>query len=301
MNMNRRNFVCGLAAVAGTGSFVHPAEAQESWGLHVRPFPAAIWREIEAAAQGRLGVAVVDTATGALHGHRLDERFPMCSTFKWVLGAHVLHRVDQRLERLDRRIVYGPEAITTWSPVTERHVGTGMTLGELCEATITISDNAAANLILGTHGGPQGLTRYIRSLGDEITRLDRTEPELNEALPGDPRDTTSPRAMAHLLRTVVLGNVLATSSRVQLVRWLQDCKTNGKRLGAYLPAGWKLGSKTGSGERGATSDVGIYWPADRPPIVVATYLADTQAPAEARNVALARVAQQVTEAYSARG
>jgi len=297
--MERRDFLGGLAALAGTAVLMPRAQAQEKRGDGSPAVPAATWRAIESESRGRLGVAVLDTATGGLQGHRLDERFPMCSTFKWVLGAHVLHRVDQGLERLDRRIVYGPEALVPWSPVTERHVGTGMTVGQLCEATITLSDNAAANLLLATLGGPQGLTRYIRSQGDTVTRLDRTEPQLNEARPGDPRDTTSPRAMAQLLRTVVLGEGLSRSGRAQLVRWLQDCKTNGQRLGAHVPAGWALGSKTGSGARGATNDVGIYWPADRPPVVVAAYLAETQASDAARNAALARVAQQVTRAYTA--
>jgi beta-lactamase class A len=219
------------------------------------------WTDIEAGSQGRLGVAVLDTATGRMDGHRLDERFAMCSTFKWLAAAHVLHRVDQGQERLDRRIRYGREVLKPHSPVTEVHAGhKGMTLAELCHATITVSDNAAGNLILDTFGGPAGLTAYARQLGDGVTRLDRWETELNEATPGDPRDTTSPRAMAELLRLTMVGNALSPASRAQLLEWMEATRTNLKRLRAGLPEGWRLGSKTGTGAQGTTNDVGVYCP-----------------------------------------
>lgn len=291
--MDRRNFLQSLTTLAASGPLLSCAHATENLGQDPGGLPARSWQEIEAGARGRLGVAVLDTATGRLHGHRLDERFPMCSTFKWLLAAHVLHRVDQGQETLGRRIRYGREALLAWSPVTEKHVGAGMTLGELCDATVTLSDNAAANLILQTQGGPQGLTRYARSLGDGLTRLDRTEPELNEGTPGDPRDTTTPRAMAGLLQAAMLGDALSAGSRAQLVQWMQACKTNGKRLGAALPAGWKLGSKTGTAD-GIASDVGIYWPPGRAPIVVAAYLTESAAPDDARNGAIAAVARVVS-------
>jgi beta-lactamase class A len=219
----------------------------------------------------------------------------MCSTFKWLAAAHVLQRVDAGQERLERRIRYGEEVLKPHSPVTSRHVGeVGMTLAELCHATITVSDNAAGNLILDSFGGPAGLTRFARSLGDEVTRLDRWETELNEARPGDPRDTTSPRAMARLLHATVLGTALTPASREQLTRWLEATETNRARLGARLPAGWRLGSKTGTGGRGTTNDVGVFWPPGRPPVVVAVYLTDTQASEAVRNGTVAQVAGVVT-------
>ncbi|MCM5682804.1 class A beta-lactamase [Schlegelella sp. S2-27] len=295
--MDRRHFLQLVSTLAASGPLLSCAQSQENLGQGVRTLPKEAWQEIEAGAQGRLGVAVLDSGTGQLQGHRLDERFPMCSTFKWLAGAYVLQRVDAGEERLDRRIRYGRDVLLPHSPITEKHVGgDGMTLAGLCEATITLSDNAAANLILQTFGGPQGLTRYVRTLGDGVTRLDRTEPELNEGTPGDPRDTTTPRAMAQLLRTVMLGDALSARSRAQLVQWMQDCKTNGKRLGAHLPAGWKVGSKTGTGARGTTNDVGVYWPPGRAPIVVAAYLTEAAAAEDARNGAIARVAKRVTTA-----
>ena len=293
--MHRRRFHLSLAGLLAAGALPACAQPQENLGQTHRPIiPPERWRAIEAGAQGRLGVAVLDTASGQLQGHRLEERFPMCSTFKWLAGAAVLQRVDAGQERLDRRIAYGRDALVTYSPVTEKHTGAGMTLGELCDATITLSDNTAGNLVLQSLGGPQALTRYARSLGDTQTRLDRWEPELNEATPGDPRDTTTPRAMAQLLQATMVGTALSAPSRAQLIQWMKDCKTNGKRLGAHVPPGWQVGSKTGTGARGTTNDVGVYWPAGRAPIVVAVYLTEATAPEEARNGAVAEVARVVT-------
>jgi len=279
--MQRRDFLRHTAFALAAGSPLAVLAQQKNW------------QQLEAGSGGRLGVAVLDTATGRIEGHRLDERFPMCSTFKWVAAAHVLQRVDQGKERLDRRIPYGREVLLRHSPITEKHVGEGMTLAGLCEATVTISDNAAGNLILQTLGGPAGLTRFVRGLGDQVTRLDRTEPTLNESRPGDPRDTTSPRAMAQLLRKAVLEDALSPAGRAQLAQWMEATSTNGARLKAGLPAGWRLGSKTGTGARGSTNDVGVYWPPGRAPLVVAAYLTDTKAPEAARNGAIAGVAQAV--------
>jgi len=284
--MNRRDFHLQLAATVS--AFALPGCAQPARS----PGQDKSWAAIESRSGGRLGVAVLQ-ADGRLEGHALDERFPMCSTFKWLAAAHVLQRVDRGIERLDRRIRFGREVLLPHSPVTEKHVGEGMTLGELCHATITTSDNAAGNLVLASYGGPQGLTAYARSLGDHVTRLDRWEPELNEATPGDPRDTTTPRAMVQLLRKTLLGDALSPRSRDQLARWLEACETNGQRLRVGLPAGWRMGSKTGGGGRGTTNDVGIFWPPGRPPVLVATYITDTQAPPADRNGAIAAVARQI--------
>lgn len=285
--MNRRQFQLQLAAAFAVTPLVGCAHRDSS---RAQPAP---WSAIERSSGGRLGVAVLQ-ADGRLDGHRLDERFPMCSTFKWLAAAHVLHRVDRGAERLDRRIRYGREALLPHSPVTSRHVGEGMTLAQLCHATITTSDNAAGNLILASYGGPEGLTAYARALGDTVTRLDRWETELNEARPGDPRDTTTPRAMAGLLHATLVGNALSAASRAQLAHWLEATETNGQRLRADLPAGWRMGSKTGTGARGTTNDVGIFWPPGRPPVVVVAYLTESEAPEAARNGAVAQVARRVT-------
>ena len=156
----------------------------------------AVFARIEAERGGRLGVAVLDTGAERRAGHRQDELFPLGSTFKLLAAGAVLARADAGQDRMDRRIHYAREDLVTNSPETEKHAGAdGMTLAALCEAAITLSDNTAGNLLLGILGGPQGLTGYLRRLGDATTRLDRTEPTLNEARPGDPRDTTSPASM----------------------------------------------------------------------------------------------------------
>ena len=158
---------------------------------------------------GRLGVAVLDTAGAGLPvAHRGDERFALCSTFKLVAAAFVLARVDRGEESLERRITYGRDRLVTYSPATEKHAGGGgLTVGELCDAAVTLSDNTAANLLLESFGGPAGLTAFMRSLGDGVSRLDRWEPDLNEAAPSDPRDTTTPIAMLGLLRGTVVGTL----------------------------------------------------------------------------------------------
>jgi len=288
--MNRRQFHRQLA---GALAAMTPLLARADDTL---PTPArnAPWHDIEAAAAGRLGVAVLDTGSGRLEGHRLDERFPMCSTFKWLAAALVLQRVDRGQERLDRCIRYGRDVLVPHSPVTMQHVGGGMTLAELCEATITVSDNAAGNLILQSFGGPPALTHYAYTLGATATRLDRWEPELNEATPGDPRDTTTPRSMATALQAAVVGDALSATSRARLAGWLEATRTNVRRLRADLPEGWRMGSKTGTGARGTTNDVGVFWPPGRAPIVVAVYLTEAGAGEAARNAAVARVAHRVT-------
>lgn len=239
---------------------------------------------------GRLGVAILDTAKSKPIAYRGDERFPLCSTFKALAGACVLARVDRKEESLSRRVVYSKDDLVTYSPVTEKHAGSeGMTIGDICDAAITLSDNTAGNLLLDSFGGPAGLTAYMRSLDDTVTRLDRREIELNEAIPGDPRDTTSPLAMAETLRKIILGDALSTPSREQLVAWLVDCKTGDKRLRAGLPPGWRVGDKTGTGGHNATNDVAVIWPPGRAPLIVTAYYVDANASADDRNAVIAEI------------
>lgn len=282
--MDRRVFNAAMGLVA-TG-WATGARARNNWGFEA----------LEREAGGRLGVAVLDTGSGASGGHRVDERFPMCSTFKWLASALVLDRVDRGLERLDRELPVSAADLVPHSPVTSEHVAAGrMRLDALCEATITLSDNAAANLILASYGGPAALTRYARSLGDQVTRLDRTEPDLNEARPGDPRDTTSPAAMVATLRRVLLGDALSARSRAQLTQWMRDTRTSGDRMRARLPAGWQAADKTGGGENGTTNDVGLLWPPSGKPIVLAVYYTESTAPAAVRNGVIASATDRVVQ------
>lgn len=254
---------------------------------------------LEARSGGRLGVAALDTGSGATFDHRGDERFAMCSTFKALVAGLVLARVDQGKERLDRRLRYGKDVLVSHSPTTEKHLGDGLTIGQLCEATVTLSDNAAANLLLDTFGGPPALTAFVRTLGDKVTRLDRREPELNVVGPGDERDTTSPRAMLGSLRALTLGAALSPASRQQMVAWLVANQTGDKRLRAGLPAGWKVGDKTGSwgdGRVGTTNDIAVIWPPGRAPILITAYLAQAKVDDDARNAVIAEVARLVVAA-----
>ena len=218
----------------------------------------------------------------------------MCSTFKLLAAAAVLKRVDDDKETLDRRVKFSTSDLVPYSPVTEDHADReGLTVGELCAAAVTVSDNTAGNLLLASLGGPQALTEYVRSLGDAVTRLDRIEPGLNEALPDDPRDTTTPAAMAKNIQALMLGSALSEHGKQQLTAWLVGNRIGGTRLRAGLPAGWRVGDKTGSGERGTANDVGVAWPPQSPPILIAVYLTGTAANAEARNRTIAAVGRAI--------
>jgi beta-lactamase class A len=231
--------------------------------------------EIEAGVGGRVGVFAVDTGTGRQLAHRADELFAMCSTFKWVLAAAILVAVDRAQLSLDERISYGPADLLEYGPVAREHVDEGsLTVEALARAAVTVSDNTAANLLLAKVGGPAGLTRFARSMGDLVTRLDRTEPTLNSNEPGDPRDTTSPRAMVGLMRRVLCGHTLSNTGRARLLSWLRDCQTGKERLRAGLPGNWMVGDKTGTGARGATNDVAIAMPPGRAPVLIAAYMSE---------------------------
>ena len=244
--------------------------------------------DLERRNGGRLGVVALDTANGRLVGHRADERFPLCSTFKFLAAALVLARVDRGEEKLDRRVVYSEKDLVTYSPVTKNGVGPGgLSMSELCDAAVTLSDNTAGNLLLASFGGPPALTAFTRTLGDELTRLDRIETALNEATPGDLRDTTTPAAMVHDMQRLLVGDALSPSSRERLAGWLIASKTGAKRLRAGFPADWRVGDKTGSGDHGTANDVAIAWPPGRAPVLVAAYYTGSTIADEARSSVIA--------------
>ncbi|MBI2742045.1 MAG: class A beta-lactamase [Rhodospirillales bacterium] len=250
--------------------------------------------ELERRNGGRLGVAALDTASGRRVGHRAEELFPLCSTFKFLAAAFVLARVDRGEEKLDRRVVFAEKDLVTYSPVTKGHVGArGMTMAEICEAAVTLSDNTAGNLMFASFGGPAGLTAYARSLGDRATRLDRIETELNEAKPGDPRDTTTPVAMLGTMQRLLIEDALSSSSRDRLIGWLMASKTGARRLRAGLPADWKLGDKTGTGDNGTANDVAIAFPPGRAPILITAYYTGSTISDDARNTVIAEAGRLV--------
>ncbi len=230
-------------------------------------------KQLEQREGGRLGVAAVDTATGKGFGWRQDERFALCSTFKLLLAGMVLARVDAGAERLDRALAVTADDMTHHAPVTEKHVGGTMTVGELCHATVSTSDNPAGNILMRALGGPEALTAWLRSIGDEVSRLDRWEPEMNNqnVADGDLRDTSTPAAMAATLQTLTLGEVLTPGSKALLIDWLKATSTGPDRLRRGLPNDWAIGHKTGTGRDGPTNDVAIAWPPGRAPVIVSVY------------------------------
>jgi beta-lactamase class A len=251
---------------------------------------------IETRIGGRIGVAALDAGNSKHVDYRADERFPMCSTFKFLASAAVLKRVDKKTEKLERFVAYGAKEILEYAPVTKEHLKDGgMTLGALCAAAIKQSDNTAGNLLLNAIGGPVGLTTFVRTLGDRVTRLDRIEPELNTAIPGDERDTTTPAAICSGMQRLLLGDALSEASRRQLEDWLQRNETGGSMIRAGVPKNWIIGDKTGRGSNGATNDIAIMRPPGRAPILLAIYSVESKATPDDRAAAIAEVAKIVAE------
>lgn len=288
--LHRRTLVTALAAAPLLAPALATAKPVSASDLNSRI------NDLERRSGGRVGVAALDTRTGRRFAWRGDERFRMCSTFKAPLAAAILRRVDQGRERLDRRVTYGREVLLGNSPVVEKHLASGLTIAELCDATITRSDNAAANLLLDALGAPTDLTRFLRAIGDQTTRCDRREPELNTGAPDDPRDTTTPTAMVATWNTLLLDDALTPASRERLTGWLVDNRTGDKRLRAGLPRGWRVGDKTGNNGQDTTNDIAIAWPPGRKPILIAAFHDRGSPDDDARNAVLADVARAIVAA-----
>ena len=244
----------------------------------------------------RIGLTAIDVSTGRRIDYRADERFIMCSTFKVLAVAAVLKRVDENKEKLDRFVKYGEARLLTYAPVTRAHVQEGgMTLEALCAAAIEQSDNTAANLLLEAIGGPEKWTEFARSLGDKVSRLDHTEPELNIARPGKDDDTTTSAATCADLQRLFTSDVLSVASRTKLETWLQQNQTGLKMIRAVVPPDWKVGDKTGRSGDGATNDIAIARPPSGGPIFVAIYTIDPADNQDARNQLVAEAAKIALE------
>ncbi|WP_280407897.1 class A beta-lactamase [Nocardia brasiliensis] len=249
--------------------------------------------ELERKFDARLGVYALDTASGATIAHRADERFAFCSTFKGLAAAAVLQR--NPLSHLDTVVRYTDEDLTKNAAITPRHVATGMTIRDLCDAAVRYSDGTAGNLLLRDIGGPAELTAYLRGLGDPVTRMDRIEPAITEATPGDPRDTSSPRALGTDYQRIVLGDALPEDKRAFLRDLLERNATGAGalRVRAGVPQGWKVADKTGTGEYGTLNDIAIVWPPDRAPLVLSLMSSKASADAEYDQALLAEAAAYV--------
>jgi beta-lactamase class A len=311
LRLSRRGILIAAAAVAceraaagtDTASSAGGAEAVGAEGVASSTAGAAHATgaagriaALEKRQGGRLGVFAVNTATGRHLEHRSGERFAMCSTFKFLAAAAILQRVDRGKDHLDRSIEYGESDLLEYAPVSKEHVKEGrMVLADVCAAAVQWSDNTAANLLLQILGGPQGVTAFISKLGDNVTHLDRTEPALNVVGPGETHDTTTPASMVGLLSTVLFGQVLSPDSRARLEGWMLDAKVGEHRIPAGLPPGWRIAHKTGTWSNQA-NDVGVVWPPNRAPIIVATFYVRDGTPPEQREGMLRDVGRIVAAA-----
>ncbi|AXQ58743.1 class A beta-lactamase [Streptomyces koyangensis] len=273
-----------------------PAHPSASPPASPKPIELAALRTLERKYDARLGVYALDTGTGKTIGHRADERFAFCSTFKTLAVAALLDRNPPG--HLDERVTYTRGDINSISPVTRENVDKGMTVGQLCDAAIRYSDGTAANLLLRDLGGPERLTDYLRELGDTVSRLDHYEPELHQVRPGDPADTTTPRAIAADYRTVILGDTLARDQRALLTDLLERNKTGGNRIRAGVPKGWRVADKTGTGQYGRANDIAIVWPPASGPLVLAIMSERSGREARPSEPLIAEATEHVTAALT---
>lgn len=274
------------------------------FGTEPGPIAAHSLATLERQAGGRLGVALLDHTGDPLVVYRADERFPLCSTSK-ILAISALLKVAESEPNLLRHEVRIQRAdLVNYNPITARHVGGTLTYADLCAAAMQYSDNAAMNLILKRLDGPAAVTRFARTIGDNTFRLDRQEPELNTAIPGDVRDTSTPRAMAGSLRHLALGRALAPAERAQLVDWMKGNTTGNASIRAGAPVGWEVADKTGMGGYGTINDVAVLWPPHSPPLVLAVYFTQSSPNARPRPEVIAaatRIVIQQIEVTAAAG
>jgi beta-lactamase class A len=287
----RRALLVGAAAVPLAG-----AAAGYSQGARAASLVQNRLAALEVATGGRIGVAALNTADGARISYRANERFAFCSTFKVLAASAILKRSMTESGLLQRRIVCSKDDVVAYSPITGNHVGGSMTVSEICAAALQYSDNTAANLMIRILGGPAAVTAFARSIGDREFRLDRWETSLNGAVPGDPRDTSTPAAMMNDLQRLALTDLLGEAERARLVEWMRGNTTGAKRIRAGVPDGWSVADKTGSGDYGTANDIGLAWPPGKPPVVLAIYFTQSTKQASWRDDVVAAAAGIVAEA-----
>ena len=289
--IDRRAFIAGTALLVSGCAAATPESRQAFTGLELL--------RAELGQRARLGVAALDTGSGRTVRFDADSPYAMCSTFKLPLAAAILAEAEAERLHLGDEIPLGEADLLPYAPVVRANLARGrLPVERLCAAIVEVSDNSAANLLLRRIGGPAGLTRFIRRVGDRVTRLDRTEEALNSNLAGDPRDTTTPAAMVGLMRTLLLGDVVAPDYRDKLAGWMKSATTGLRRLRAGLPPGWEAGDKTGNGANGAANDIAIAWPPGRAPILIASYMSGVEVDEAARHAAHANVGRIVASAFA---
>ncbi|MER5274860.1 class A beta-lactamase [Streptomyces sp. NPDC002809] len=292
--------VAPLAACGDAAAPSRPAEATPSRAVSpgTGPTPSADrWRKLERRFDARVGVHAVDTGTGREITYKDRERFAHASSFKALAVGAVLRTYTPK-ER-EETIRFSREDLVSHSPRTEQRLGSGMSLNELCQAAIRFSDNTAANLLIDRLGGPEGLEAELRELGDDETRTDRKEPDLNDWTPGETRDTSTPRALAAGLRAYVLGDALTKSERALLTQWLRNSTTGTGLIRAGVPENWLVGDKSGAGGTyGTRNDIAVLWPPHAAPIVVAIMSNRPEEDASYDDALIAEAASIVADAMS---
>lgn len=246
----------------------------------------------------RIGVSVYDVVDNKLWNYNGNTSFPLMSTFKTLACAKLLADVEKGLQSFDTAVVITASSIIDWSPITKKHIGEKFTLKQACSAAMIMSDNTAANMVLTGIKGPKALTQFMRSIGDNVTRLDRIEPDLNKAIDGDKRDTTTPNAMVESLHTLLFGNVLSQASKTLLKQWMIDNKITGSLLRSVLPKGWSIADRSGAGGFGSRGITAVVWSDKRTPIIISIYLAQTNSSFAQRNKAIADIGKEIFNIYS---
>ena len=252
---------------------------------------------LEGKLPARIGVTVLEVKTGEQWSYQGDERFPLTSTFKTLACAKLLQDAERQRLKLTDSVTVQQSDLVTYSPVIEKQVGQPVTLNAACAAAMHTSDNTAANIVLHAVGGPEGITRFMRELGDPVTRLDRREPELNQGLAGDERDTTTPNAIARSLLSLLFGSALSPSSQQQLQSWMAQNQVTGNLLRSVLPAGWSIADRSGAGGFGARSITAVVWAKNQSPLIISIYIAQTDATMDERNQAIATLGQAIFNRY----
>lgn len=255
-------------------------------------------KAIEASLSARIGVSVFDTQNGEYWDYNGNQRFPLTSTFKTIACAKLLYDFEQGNINPNSTVEIKKADLVTYSPVIEKQVGKAITLNDACFATMTTSDNTAANIIISAVGGPESVTDFLRQIGDKETRLDRIEPELNEGKLGDLRDTTTPKAIVNTLNELLFGSALSQMSQKKLKSWMVNNQVTGNLLRSVLPAGWNIADRSGAGGFGARSITAVVWSEYQSPIIVSIYLTQTEASMADRNDAIVKIGRSIFEVYT---
>lgn len=253
--------------------------------------------KVESRVSARIGVAVYDTATNEMWSYKGDERFPMMSTFKTLACANLLYDSENEGLDLESKVRVESNKLIAWSPITKEFVGKDISLKDACTATMEMSDNTAANIVLAGIDGPNGLTEFLRSTGDNKTRLNHIEPDLNHARPGDVRDTTTPNTMVKTLNDLVYGNVLSEASKAQLKTWMKDNKVSDGMIRSILPDGWNIADRSGAGAYGSRAITAIVWSETRAPLIISISLTETELTIPERDTVINEIGELIFDDY----